>query len=402
MFAPLGGKAESVAIGYGVMLPSLHAVFVNGTSAHSIEMDDGLFGTHVHPAGSVVSTALALAQRDKTTPREFLTAILAGYEVTFRLGQAMFPHHARRGFHPTGTCGTFGAAATAANLLKLNLDETANTLGYAGTQAMALMVEGGGIGAHQMKRFHAGKAALNGLLAASLAREGLAAPHSILEGKGGFLQIGADKYDTSKLINGLGKQFVTEGSYVKPYPSCRHSHATIDSMLYLRTVNHLKPEDVEGITVKIYREGAESAEKEPDSITDAQFSIPYCLAVALYDGEVFMEQFSSQKIQDPKIRALAQKVEVVFDAKLDEEYLQTKKYAHLVQVRKKDGAVIERRTDYPRGSFENPMSLQDIRKKFEALSAAKLDSGHRDKLAHFILTLDGQKDLTELWNLLIC
>ncbi len=257
-----------------------------------------------------------------------------------------FPITDGEGFHPTGTCGTFGTSAVATKLLKLPKEAIASAFGFAGTQAAALR-EGVGVGSYTMKKMHPGKAAHNGILAAFLATEGLEAPWTILEGKAGFLNLFSEQYKRDLLLDGLGKSFLLDGSYIKPYASVRHAHSPIDSILQLRRMHNLKPDDVAMITVKSYKEGLMTWAK-PDSSTEAQFSIPYNIAVALYDGEVTLKQFSDDRIKDPNIRALTQKISLVFDQEMDDEYVKTKKRAQIVEVKTKNGNLISLRTDYPK------------------------------------------------------
>ena len=351
--APSGGREEATVLGQKKRLPATEAALINGTAVHSIELDDGRVGTGVHAGASTLPTVLALCEREGKGGRDFLLAGLIGYEVTLRIAMAMFPHHRRMGFHPTGTVGGFGTAAAAGRILGLSVPQMINAFGLAGTFGSGLR-EGKG-NALMMKRLHAGRAAQNGILAALLAKNNYKAPESIFEGDNGFFRLFSKELDPLKITEGLGNDFVTDQSYYKPYSCCRHIHAPIDSLLGILKEHAVNPEEVEQISVRIYREGTFYPETEPQNILDAQFSTPYTLAVVFYEKQALLEQFTEEKIRQPHLRALAKKVRVELDPVLDEEYVQKKKNANILEIQLKDGRRFTNRVDYPKGFRAEPL-----------------------------------------------
>lgn len=226
-----------------------NAAFVNGAASHIVELDDIHKGSIIHAATVVIPAALAVAEWKKRTGKELLTAIVIGYEVCYRIGEAVSPSHYYY-WHNTATCGTFGAAVAAAKLLNLKEDQIISALGSAGTQAAGLweFIEDGAMS----KQLHPGKAAMNGVIAAHLAEQNFTAATRILEGKRGFFEAMSDKYDDTRVTDGLGKSFkITENSF-KIHASCRHTHHVIDMMLELVEKEELNYIDIEKISIETY------------------------------------------------------------------------------------------------------------------------------------------------------
>jgi len=387
-FALLAGREEATVLGQKRRMAAMEAALINGTAIHSIELDDGRVGSAVHAGASTLPTVLALAEREGKGGRDFILAALIGYEVTLRVAMAMFPHHRRMGFHPTGTCGGFGAAAAAGKLLGLSVPQMMNALGLAGTFGSGLRE--GERDALMMKRLHAGRAAQNGILAALLAKNNYQAPETIFEGDNGFFRLLGKEFDARKITDSLGRNFVTDQSYYKLYACTRHLHAPIESLLGILKEQEISPEEVEQISVRIYKEGTYYPEAEPQNILDAQFSLPYTLAVVFYERQASLEQYREEKIRQPHLRALARKVKVELDPALDEEYVQKKKYANILEIRLKDGRRIQNRVDYPKGSLENPFTDEEVRGKFKSLAPLAIG---REKTAKILSLWENLENL---------
>ncbi len=397
----MGGAPEVTVVGSPCRLPVASAAFANGTAAHVVELDGALQATNVHAHSSVVPASLAVAERTGASGQEFLLGVLAGLEVALRLGRAMFPSHSRRGFHPTGSCGTFGAAASAARLFHLDEADTEAALGLAATQAMALRGQPGP-GAFEMKRVHAGKAAHNGILAALLAREGIPAAEGFLSGDRGFMRLCSDGPDLDGLLDGLGEQFVAAQCYLKPYAAVRHAHAPIDTILAFRRERAVDPALIRRIVVRIYREGALHDTREPESPGHAQFSLPYSLAVAYLDGNALLSQYSQERWSDPQLRELARKVEVRFDAEMDGEFLRTKRRAHEVRVEMDGREVWIGHTDYPKGSLNNPMSPEEVERKYFDLAEMVVDVDTALRLRESVERLERLETVEAICSCLGC
>src|SRR5690606_29784581 len=219
------GGAEQAHLVTGGQSSVLNAALVNGAASHVVELDDIHKGSIIHAATVVIPAALAVAEWKGLSGKELIAAVVAGYEVCYRIGEAVSPSHYYY-WHNTATCGTFGAAIAAAKLLGLTTEQTIAALGNAGTQAAGLweFIEDGAM----TKQLHTGKAAMNGLLAALLAQKGFTGPQKILEGNRGFFKAMSEEYDASRVTEGLGNEFKIMENSFKIHASCRHTHHAVD------------------------------------------------------------------------------------------------------------------------------------------------------------------------------
>jgi 2-methylcitrate dehydratase PrpD len=297
------------------------AALVNGTASHAFELDD-YHNAKLHPGAVVVPAAVALAEKLDAEGERLVTAIAAGYEVMIRSSLALNPSAARlRGWHLTGVCGPFGAAAAGASLLGLNEEQAAWALGLAGTQGAGLWAFNAD-GA-MSKRLHAGKAAHSGVLAAELAALGFTGPTQIYEyDDGGVLKAFSDASDPAPLTKGLGAHYHLDTTSIKPYSCCGSTHAYVDAALELRRKLGA-PWDA-GRRVKIGMSKVVDVQcgfpYAPSSALNAQMSLRYVVAAALTDGQALPPQFSESRIADPALTTLAASFELVPDPALDQLY----------------------------------------------------------------------------------
>ena len=292
------------------------AALANGVAAHVLELDDIHKGSTVHAAAPVVSAALAVAEREGASGAAFMRAVALGYEAALRVGEAVNPSHYRH-WHPTGTAATFGAAVAAGSLLGLDERQMLDALGSAGTQAAGLW-EFNASGA-MSKTLHAGKAAMNGVLSADLARLGFTGAPTILEGPRGFFRATAAQSDPSRITEGLGEVWkVSENGY-KLYACCGHTHTAIDAALDLRAARGWDAAqvlaNVRTIRLETYGPGWEIvSELNPTTPYQAKFSLAYVVCAALLEGAVGLEQFTPERfsergVQEPEVAALLTRVQ---------------------------------------------------------------------------------------------
>ncbi len=267
------------------------AAFANGTASHGIEQDDTHGGGSIHLGTTMYSVALALAETNpEISSGTFLTAVVAGFEAAARIAMAVQPkEHYALGFHPTQTCGVFGAAVTASKLLGLSAEQTLAAVGIAGSMAagsMEFLSEGA-----WTKRIHPGLAAQNGIQAAMLAAEGFVGPRHILEGRDGFLHSYSRNPLPERLTAGLGESFEILHTAVKPHACCRYMQGPIDAILAIVQQHAIAPDEIQKIEVAVLEAGwgivAEPRQQKyhPESIVDAQFSMPFGAAVAVRSEE---------------------------------------------------------------------------------------------------------------------
>ena len=336
------------------------AALANGVASHILELDDIHKGSTVHAAAPIIPAALAVAEREHADGKRFLLAVAVGYEAALRIGEAVNPSHYRF-WHPTGTAATFGAAAAAGSLLKLNAAQMLDSLGSAGTQAAGLW-EFNADGA-MSKHLHPGKAAFNGILAADLAREGFTGASRILEGERGFFQAMSESHDASRITDGLGTRWKISENCYKLHACCGHTHSAIDLALEFRRERGWTAADVleqvADIRVETYGPGYEIVRNSaPATPYQAKFSMAYCVACALC-GVCFSLPWSfGQAKAYPTVRVtvaddLTAKYPAAWPARLT--------------VTLRDGTVITRSADFPRGNPENPVSTAELEEKFLSL-----------------------------------
>ncbi len=399
----INSKGNFTVLGCGFQTDIHHAVFLNGTLAEAIEAQDGLrFGGN-HPGTAVIPAALAAAEQTNAGGKKILEAVVAGYEAANRPAAAMHPWHTLSGFLPTGTCGTFGAAAAAAKLYGFNEEKTLNALGNAGYVAPISMAEQL-MGGHTIKIIQGGQAASAGVMAAGLAGSGLTGCPHVLEGselKGGFTQI-TTKADPKleKLSQGLGDPFSILDIYFKPYTACRHTHGAIQATLELIDDHPISHADIADITVFTYGIAALAVGKQirlHDSFVNAQFSIPYVVAACVMDGELGPKQLMQSRLSNKDVIDFAAKVKVQTDDQLNSLY--PDKTATRVEISLKNGQTLVKQINIPKGDPRDPMTENDIIEKVKSYSGDR-DQQKISRVIEMILNLETVKDVRSLTGLI--
>lgn len=360
------GPAQASLWASGIKVSAANTVLATGTAIHSFDFDDHS-RAKIHPGAVVVPTLLALGEQFDLSGTDLLVAMAAGYETMNRVSLAANPGRTKsRGWHLTGTAGTFASAAAACKLMGLDVDQTAGALGLAGTQSAGLWAftaDGS-----MSKRLHAGRAAQAGLVAAELSRLGFAGPTKIFEARdGSFLFAMSDSPRPERLVQDLGDRWYSDQTCFKPYACCGSNHACVDAALAfarqpgfsIRRVKRV----IAGIAAVV--NGQTGFPYQADSVLNAQMSLQYNIAVALTDAKASVEKFTQSKIVQPDIVALAQRIEIEIDPQIDANYPEI--YGGQVTIEFEDGKRETRRVDYSLGMPENPVSLDDVADKFLSL-----------------------------------
>lgn len=387
----VGGKGEATLVGSEHRVPASAAAFANAVQSHSLELDDVDHLALFHHGPPVVSAALAAAEKVQASGKMFLTGVIAGCEVMNRISESVNPSHRDKGFHTTATCGTFGAAVAAGKVLELDHERMTSCLGLAGAQASGLMEF---YGVSMQKRINPGLAARNGVAAALLAERGFTGADSILEGAKGFCRAFSEKYDLSRLTAGLGKEFPIYIEF-KPYSCARPIHTAIDCVLAIARTHAIDPEKIRTIVVRRHPAWAHyHLTKTPRSYHEAQVSLPYSVAVALFDGTALLEQYSTERIRDEAVLRLANKVEVVPDDKL------TTTVSVATEINMVDGTRYAQGLDYPKGAAKNPLTNEELESKFRSLASTNLSEEGSQEVVAKVNSLESVIKLTELTHLL--
>ncbi|WP_409198616.1 MmgE/PrpD family protein [Methanobrevibacter acididurans] len=367
---------------------TLNAGFINGVSAHVLELDDGHRLAQLHPGAVVFSTALAVSQSTDSSSKEFLGSVIIGYEISITLGKLVNPNHRNQGFHSTGTIGAIAAGATASKLLKLNKFQIISALGLSGTQSSGLLESDhqGSMG----KVLHVGKAVTNGILAAYLAKNGFTGTESIIDGDEGFIRAMSTKTVINHdLLNdyineNLKKSHINE-VYHKKYPFCRHIHSTIDSIFKLKNqLNHdkININQIDKVIVNTYKIAAEHNNYNPLNKQDLKQSLPFAVAIALIYGNVNIDLIDSLIKKDlltpnesenleeiNNIKNLLNKIIIINNENLTNLFPEKRPANVKIVVNTKlNNKIFEDETYFPLGEAENPLTKMDILKKFKILN----------------------------------
>ncbi len=393
----LDGQGDATVCGDTRTYAPPIAALLNGALGHSLDFDDTHADSSLHPSAPVVPAALAVGELTGASGRDVLTAIVAGYEVCCRLGNALDPtSHYARGFHPTATAGTFGAAAAAGKLFKLSADQLIAAFGVSGSQAagsLQFLVNGA-----WNKRFQVGAAAMNGVVAATLAKQGFIGAIESVEGKHGLLTGYSDDAHPDKAVAGLGSVYETMKVGVKPYPSCRYTHAAIDALIAMRREHNLIPEQIERVEIGLHRNGitltGDSATKRrPQNVVGGQFSMFFTGAVALDQGSFGWDDY--KRLNDASLQSLSDRIDVVQDDRL--EVGRTHPFGARVTITS-NGTTHERLVPDPSGE---PASFPDhaaMKQKFLLLAKPVLHE-RALQFADAILSIDRHDRVTSVTNL---
>ena len=396
---PLTHDGDSVVMGTGLRASPEYAALANGTSAHSLEMDDVSNDSSLHPAVATYPVAFACGDLGRVDGRQLITAVTAGYDLMVRLGRALDPrNHYARGFHPTGTCGTFAAALVASRLMGLDAKETTWALGIAGSQAagsLEFLAQGA-----WTKRMHPGWAAHAGIIGALLAKEGFLGPTTILEGRDGFLHGYSEEADASKAVDGLGDLFYINKVSIKTHACCRYKQGPIDCILDIVHSHDLKPQEVEKVTVGILKAGfnvvaaPEDQKQNPLNVVDAQFSMPFGAAVAIINGRASLEEYVDGNLDRPEIRELMSKVQCVQDPALEVNY--PSQWPAWAEVETRDGRKLRSEVTYPKGDPENALSWEELKDKFRNITRPVFPEQKLNKQEEIIGMVESLEELEDV------
>lgn len=378
--------------------PVCRAAMIGATFGHAVELDDGHAFAGAHAGCVVIPVAFALAQKKPINGREIIEAVVAGYDVIYRIAVAMAPYQIDKGFHPTSNDDTIGAAAVAGKLMGLSEVQLANALGMAGLYASGLMEAT--ITGQLSKCIMVGNAAGSGMNAAYYAAGGIDGTTSVFEGASGFFNAKSKDVDVDKISERLGVRYSILDTYSKLYPTCRHAQPAIEGALNLLEKYNFKPEDVKDVWVGTHEVAYNLAGKikRPLNSGEAKFSIAYGIAVAICGRGFGIGSLKQDSTTNPRYLALADKVVTEIDSEAQAEY-PTRRGAR-IRITLKSGEVLTEEVYDLKGSPKNPVGLEDIKAKFIANVKDFLPEEERNRVIHFVLNLEKMEDISPLLDLL--
>jgi 2-methylcitrate dehydratase PrpD len=394
-----GARGRSTVLGEKFSAQPAQATLANGVMAHAFELDNVRQpGAGVHPGATAFLPAFAMAEEKKVDGKSLLAAFVAACEVMSRVGVAAGNSLERRGFHAPGLTGTFGAAIGAGRLLGLKQREMVNALGIAGSYSGGLIEFSRCQDGAMIKRLHLGKAGEGGVTAALLASRGFAGPESILEGKFGFCQTFSDSPKLSYLTHRLGREFETMNIGIKRCACHINAHAPIEALQELRAEIGFHPEDVREIVVSgIEKLVTHHAIYQPKDLMMAQYSIPFCVALSLYDDPADPESFNEKKLKDKKILAMMRKVRLKVDHEIERKgWDRAARVSVALANRQRPSKLVI----HFKGTPRNPMSQLDVEDKARKLTRGILSELQLERLVETVKNLEVINEVSSFGSLL--
>ncbi len=392
----MGGEPKVSVIRGGFKTSALQAALANGTMAHALDYDDDYSDfTVAHPSAVVLPAALAIGEENAVSGLDILEAYILGIEAELTIGSISNMVDINRGWHGTSTLGTLGAAAACSKILKLDIEQIKIAMGIAASCSSGLRQNFGTM----TKPFHAGSAAANGVMAAMLAERGFTASKEIFEGSFGFLNLFSNKEKwglREGIINELGNPFKIQfpGIYIKQYPSCAGTHSAIDGILNLVGKYKINPDDIKDITCLVHPLNVSMLSyANPKTSFEGKFSMHFCLAIALLDKEVGLEQFTDEKVLHSKTQDLIKKIHMdVNPALKGKDY----KPGAILKVSLNNGHGHSNEVDTPEGSPKNRLTIEKLNAKYEKCCKLLLSDKEINKIKKIIMNLSNIQNIEKL------
>lgn len=348
---------------------------------------DRVYGLLTHPTIPPLTACLAVSEKlGRVSGKRFLTAFLAGFEVECKVAEAISPDHYKKGFHTSGTIGTFGAAMATAKLMELDETQLRYTIGLAASMGAGIRANFGTM----TKSLHVGQATHNGVTAAMLSKDGFEANMDALDGPWGFFQVFGGGFDQDKIAGCFGKPhaIIDPGVSIKPYPSGVLTHPSMDTMLAIVVENDLKPDDIEGVVLyagtnilKPIRYQVARDELE------AKFCMPFLLCAGAISRKAVVREFTHEFVNSPQVQALIKRIRTVFDPKIEAKGWD--KIRSILEVTLKDGRKFIRESDERyRGGPDNPLSDEELQSKCTDCTEELLGQEARENVIETIAALE--------------
>lgn len=391
-----GGKEESTLLGSRTKVPASEAALANGVASHALDFDDVSHVMMGHPSVVTYPASLAVGDRKSSSGREVLLSYIIGVEVACRLGAALTEKQYENGWHNTGTMGTFGAAAGAAKLLGLGVEETTSAIGIAASMCAGIKKNFG----TSCKPYQAGQASSNGVKAALLAQRGFTSSPDVFEGKGSIVQLLSGALRDEEITR-IGKPFVFSdpGIAVKLYPSCAFTHSSIDCTLDLINQHNISSTDVTRVECGVAQATIDTVRYGiAENGLQGKFSMPFCLSIALLDRRVQLNQFTYDKCHDEKVVEMEKRVKVYCDQELN-----SIRYTYngaRVKIVLRDGKGLYAETTRPKGDPAQSVGDEVLFEKFMSCASTTLDKESAILLRTKVMDIENIANINELSSLL--
>ncbi|MEB8433403.1 MmgE/PrpD family protein [Cocleimonas sp. KMM 6892] len=396
------GESASI-IGSDLKMDVEHTALVNAAAGHALDFDDTSWATIGHPTTVILPALLAVSEDQGKSGKELLLAYITGVEVAHKVADLMMPEASEQGWHTTGIFYSFGTAAATCQLLQLDEEMTTRALALSLSRASGIRSNFG----TQSKPYHAGMAAKAGLEAVSLAQAGITSSAMALEGQDGFIQCFAGdelankaRSLTESIKFGEEWDISTRGYAFKKYPNCSGNHPACDVILEFLNHNKIDSEDIESIDCGVSLLGPkELVSHQPKTPVEARFSLEFSLAAAFIYGQITLDEFTEEKIQNPRVQAFMQRITMEVDEDLAKlGFIGTAPIK--IWITKKEGEKLFLENDLARGNHEKPFTDEEFIDKFCKCTKASMNTDQQNKLITMILNLEKLGSINDLFTVL--
>ena len=398
-----GGAPQSTVVGGGFKSSAIMAALANGISAHATDQDDTDWGTLAHPTVAVLPAVLALGEHLHASGKKVLEAYILGLEAEAKVGLGVYPMHHEMGFHSTGTLGHVGSTVGSCKVLGLRTSQVENALGIMGSLVSGIRNNVGSM----TKPLHAGNAAHDGVLAATLARGGFTSSDNALESRYGFARVfGGEKASSERMVADLGKPYIIEspGITIKGNPCGTYGSVLVEGLQEMAKEYRFSPDSIESIELVLNPAVQEIMHYVyPRDTLEAKYSIPFIVAVTLTDGEAGLKQFTDEKTQDPKVREIISRISMRYHTHRSQDEgkpsgvdLST---TH-INIKDKNGRIYSRVVDSARGYVNQPLSEREILDRFRTFAGLVLPPASMAKSAEMVKSLEELTDIAELMDVI--
>ncbi len=400
IYADMGGTPEATVIASGEKMPAYNATFLNSLMIRALDFNDIYWKQDPSHPSDIIPVALAVGEREAKSAKDVITAIVLAYEFECRLCEFAVPGIRERKWHHASLT-QFVSPIVAGYLLDLNEDQMVNAIGISGCHNFTPgAVTAGKL--TMMKNTVDPLASQSGVMAALMAKEGYSGTEEIFEGKEGLMQVLGPDWDREKLVGGLGEHFKILDCSMKAFPTEALTHTHISATIKVVTEHDIKPEDIETVTVTTIARAVDilfdPAKYKPASRETADHSLPYCIAAAIVDRKITTDQFNEERIKDPKIMSVINKIKGEASVEFEKNF--PAKQQSKVTIKLKNGKVYSSQLDYPKGDPREPMTDEDLQSKFASLSANLLSEEKQKEIRNAVWNLESFKTINDFMKIL--
>ncbi|MGA7836782.1 MAG: MmgE/PrpD family protein [Ignavibacteriaceae bacterium] len=401
IYKEIGGKKESTLIGFGDKMPAVNSTLVNSLMIRALDFNDIYWKEDPSHPSDLIPAALSVGELTNASMKDVIVAIVLAYEFEQRLCEFAVPGVRERKWHHA-TLTQFVSPIVAGKLLKLNVDQMVNAIGINGSHNHTIGCPTAGK-LTMMKNTVDPMAVQAGVFAALMAKNGYTGTEAVIDGKEGLMDVFGPDWDTEKLVGELGKNYKILECGMKAFPTEALTHTHITAALKVVTKNNINYDQIESVTVTTIARACDilfdQHKYRPESRETADHSLPFCIASALVDKKITTNSFSDKKMKDPKIWEVIDKIKG--EASVEFEKMFPAKQPSKVVIKTKDGNEYSEYLEYPKGDPREPMTLEDIENKFNALSAKLLTKKKQQKIKDMIFKCEKMKTSDFMKSLVI-